>query len=147
MFLICATDSERPSLSLSDPLFYPLLFQIENTLSQMTQLKGGGAVNMMIRDGGVESHMRGILRQAKALSFNNFLIDLPPKKLDHFLHIALQEGMMSSNYSFILTTIDLESLELKDYQWNKANVTAYRLIKSQTDLTKSKSKIFLNKFP
>ena len=102
---------------------------------------------MMIRDGGVESHMRGILRQAKALSFNNFLIDLPPKKLDHFLHIALQEGMMSSNYSFILTTIDLESLELKDYQWNKANVTAYRLIKSQTDLTKSKSKIFLNKFP
>ena len=93
---------------------------------------------MLIRDGSTQSHIRGILRQAKALSFNNLLVDLPPKKLDHFLHVALQEGMMSSNYSFILTSLDLESLELKDYQWNKANVTAYRLIKSQTDLTKSK---------
>ena len=93
---------------------------------------------MLIRDCSVESHMRGILRQAKNMSFNNFVVDLPREKLDTFLHIALQEGMMSSSYSFILTTIDLESLELKDYQWNRANVTAYRLIKSQTDLTKSK---------
>ena len=93
---------------------------------------------MLIREGGSESKMRGVLRQAKQLSFNNLLVDLPVKKLDKFLHIALQEGMMSSNYSFILTKIDMEAIELRDYQWNKVNITAFRLIKSQTDLTKSK---------
>ena len=107
-------------------------------MSQVTALKDGGAINMLIRDGGSESQMRGILRQAKAMSFNNLLVDLPVKKLDKFLHIALQEGMISSNYSFILTTIDLESIELRDYQWNRANITAYRFIKSEKDLTESK---------
>ena len=108
----------------------------------MTATKNGGAMNMVIRDGSNEGHMRGILRQAKDLSFKNILVDLPAKKLDKFMHIALQEGMMNSSYSFMLTTIDLESIELKDYQWNKANITAFRLIKSETELTKSKTNSF-----
>ena len=85
-----------------------------------------------------EKQARRMLREAKAYSFNNIVVDLPVKKLETFMRVAMQEGMISSNYSFILTTIDLEAIELRDYQWNRANITAFRLVKSQGELQKSK---------
>ena len=98
-------------------------------------LRDCGAANDMEEE---EKQARRMLREAKAYSFNNIVVDLPVKKLETFMRVAMQEGMISSNYSFILTTIDLEAIELRDYQWNRANITAFRLVKSQGELQKSK---------
>ena len=72
----------------------------------------------------------------KLFQITNIIIDLEPSETQIFLKTALQSGMINSTYQYILTTLDVETIDLEDFKYNKANITAYRIVKADTSFHK-----------
>jgi hypothetical protein len=79
---------------------------------------------------------RQILRDLNKRQITNIIIDLEPSETQIFLKTALQSGMINSTYQYILTTLDVETIDLEDFKYNKANITAYRIVKADTSFHK-----------
>ena len=75
-------------------------------------------------------------RPLKNLSPSVSFSDLSDDHVHTMLKIALQMGMISSEYHYIVTSLDLETLDLSDFQYNRVNVTAFRLVNSDLPYVK-----------
>lgn len=111
-------------------------------LKKVKCLLGGPApsvpkLDITLRIVNFDYEYRLILRDLSRRSVRNFVLDLEPEESQAVLKIALQLGMINSSYHFILTTLDAETINLEDYKYNRANVTALRLIKSDSAFYKS----------
>lgn len=108
-----------------------------------------------------EHEYRIILRDLSRRNIRNIILDLEPEETQIILKMALQLGMINSSYHFILTTLvsksyfvnnpftdfnwfviywrikDVETINLEDYKFNRANITALRLIKTDSAFYKS----------
>jgi hypothetical protein len=83
-----------------------------------------------------EYEYRSILRDIAKRRITNIIIDLPPTDTFLLLKTALQSGMINSTYQYILTTLDVQTIDMEDYKYNKANITAFRIVKSDTSFHK-----------
>lgn len=84
---------------------------------------------------------RSILRDVSSRNIKNIIIDLNPEETEEMLKIALQLGMINATFNYIITNLDIEIMNLDDYKYNRANITAFRLVKSESDFFR---KISLN---
>ena len=89
--------------------------------------------------------------------FRNVIVDLPPKDAMKFFKSCLQLGLINESYSFIFTTFvsslfklqlicllfyikqDIETLDLEDYKYNRANITAFRIVNTNSEFFKKVS--------
>lgn len=101
-----------------------------------------------------------ILRDLSRRTIRNIVLDLEPEETQAVLKMALQLGMINSSYHFILTTLvnrrdfiffklyfslsneflhfkDIETMYLDDYKYNRANLTALRLVKTDSSFNKA----------
>ncbi|XP_065566794.1 glutamate receptor ionotropic, kainate 2-like [Artemia franciscana] len=75
-----------------------------------------------------DNNFRPLLRQIQRGGEKNILIDCSVERLEILLKQVQQIGMMTSEYSYVLTTLDLHTINLEDYQYGGTNITALRLV-------------------
>ncbi len=80
---------------------------------------------------------RTILRDISKRRISNIIFDLDPEKSQQLLKMALQLGMINSTYQYILTTLDIETVNLDDFKYNRANITAFRLVQTDSPFHKA----------
>ncbi|KAK3734903.1 hypothetical protein RRG08_038928 [Elysia crispata] len=74
------------------------------------------------------TNMRGILKEAKEKRWRRMLVDLPVDQTTMFLKMALQEGMVDPYHHYIITNLDIESIDMEDFRHNYVNLTGFRLV-------------------
>ncbi|CAF0913490.1 unnamed protein product [Rotaria sordida] len=57
----------------------------------------------------------------------NIILDLNDVNTHTILKMALQMGMINSNYHYILTTLNIDTFDLEDFKHNFVNLTSFRL--------------------
>lgn len=93
-------------------------------------------LDLTLKIANYEYEYRSILRDIAKRRITNIIIDLHPEESQTFLKMALQTGMINATYQYILTTLDIETINLEDYKYNKANITAFRLVKTDSNFHK-----------
>ncbi|XP_064627646.1 glutamate receptor ionotropic, kainate 2-like isoform X4 [Lineus longissimus] len=79
-------------------------------------------------------NMRNVLREAEKHRMHSILADLPVDDTHLLLKTALQEGMIDSSHSYILTNLDIENLDMEDFRHNFVNLTGFRIIPRDRDV-------------
>ncbi|CAL1527178.1 unnamed protein product, partial [Lymnaea stagnalis] len=74
------------------------------------------------------ANMRLILKEAKNKRWRRMLVDLPVDDTTLFLKMALQEGMIDPYHHYIVTHLDIESIDMEDFRHNYVNLTGFRLV-------------------
>ncbi|CAF0763087.1 unnamed protein product [Adineta ricciae] len=70
---------------------------------------------------------RSVLIDAIGRDIFNIILDLNDINTQIILKMALQMGMINSNYHYLLTTLNAETYDLEDFKYNFVNLTAFRL--------------------
>ncbi|CAG7834172.1 unnamed protein product [Allacma fusca] len=68
---------------------------------------------------------REILRETK---IRNIVLDCDTRKILGVLKQAQQIGLMTYKYSYVLTTLDLHTIDLEDFRFAEVNITAFRMV-------------------
>ncbi|XP_062609796.1 glutamate receptor ionotropic, kainate 2-like isoform X2 [Saccostrea cucullata] len=92
--------------------------------------------NVFIRQGD-RTNVRDVLKEAKSKSWTNIIVDMNISNTAVLLRTALQEGMIDPYHHYVLTTLDIEGINLYDYKYNYVNLTGFRLVDPNDDYTKS----------
>ncbi|KMQ97642.1 glutamate ionotropic kainate 2 [Lasius niger] len=71
---------------------------------------------------------RQAMQEIKASEIENIIIDCSYKILSKVLSQAQQVGILSDKYKVIVTSLDLQTLNLEPYQYSGVNFTGLRLI-------------------
>lgn len=89
-------------------------------------------LDVVLRVANHDYEYRFVLRDIAGRSIRNIIIDLEPEETSTVLKMALQLGMINSTFNYILTTLDVETMFLDDYKYNRANITALRLVNTDS---------------
>jgi ionotropic kainate glutamate receptor 2 len=89
-------------------------------------------LDIALRIANHEYEYRAVLRDIGTRRYKNIILDLEPREAQIVLKMALQLGMINSTYHYVLTTLDIETIELDDFKYNRANITGLRLTKTET---------------
>ncbi|XP_018367721.1 PREDICTED: glutamate receptor ionotropic, kainate 2-like [Trachymyrmex cornetzi] len=77
---------------------------------------------------GYEPNYRQTMQEIKASNIENIIIDCSYEILEEVLKQAQQVGILSDKYKVIVTSLDLQTLDLEPYQFSGVNFTGIRLI-------------------
>lgn len=98
-------------------------------LQEVLKLAQGANHKVTVRK--LAQHTSGYITMFKDLKAKNeyqIVIDCHSSKVKSVLHEALKVNMLSEYYHFHFTTLDLGLVDLEDYKYGGANITAMRLI-------------------
>nr|WJJ63363.1 glutamate receptor ionotropic 5 [Pachyrhinus yasumatsui] len=85
---------------------------------------------------------REVLNSIKKMQDNNILLDCSIDNLEEVLRQAQQIGIMTDNYKYIITNLDLGIIDLEPFQYGGANITGIRLFDPENEkVTTFKTKI------
>ncbi|CAF1512058.1 unnamed protein product [Rotaria sp. Silwood1] len=106
-----------------------IIYDIDSGLTRLQKLLNDPGVNktdVLVRQ---YTHYkdRSVLIDAIGRDINNIVLDLNDANTRIVLKMALQMGMINSNYHYILTTLNIDTFDLEDYKYNYVNLTAFRL--------------------
>ncbi|XP_022255411.1 glutamate receptor ionotropic, kainate 2-like [Limulus polyphemus] len=71
---------------------------------------------------------RKIIKELGRAGVKNFIIDVPSEKIRTVLKQAQQVDMMSEYHNYFLTSLDLHTIDLKDFQYGGTNISAFSLV-------------------
>lgn len=74
---------------------------------------------------------RDIFWQIKMSGEQNILLDVRVERLHEALKHAQQVGCMTEHYSYLVTSLDLATLELEDFKYSRTRMTALSLVQVQ----------------
>ncbi|CAL7945896.1 unnamed protein product [Xylocopa violacea] len=80
---------------------------------------------------------RGVMREIKEAEIENIVIDCSIDILETVLQQAQQVGIMSEKNRIIVTSLDLQTIDLEPYQFSGVNFTGVRLIDPESPLVTS----------
>ncbi|XP_018404443.1 PREDICTED: glutamate receptor ionotropic, kainate 2-like [Cyphomyrmex costatus] len=80
---------------------------------------------------GYEPNYRKGMQEIKATNIEHIIIDCSYEILNEVLKQAQQVGILSDKYKVIVTSPDLQTLDLEPYQFSGVNLTGIRLIDSE----------------
>ncbi|XP_035214142.1 glutamate receptor ionotropic, kainate 2-like isoform X2 [Stegodyphus dumicola] len=87
-----------------------------------------------------EQPYRNLFRQIRA-SFAKWpdkdiciLLDVSKKQLFNVLKQAQQVEMMTVRNKYILTSLDLHTLDLEDFQYSRANITGFKIVNTESEV-------------
>ncbi|EEB18532.1 glutamate receptor, ionotropic kainate 2 precursor, putative [Pediculus humanus corporis] len=69
-----------------------------------------------------------LLKQIKNSAESHIVLDCSIEKIYHVLKQAQQIGMMSDYHSYLVTSLDLHTIELDEFKYGGTNITAFRLV-------------------
>ncbi|CAB0007918.1 unnamed protein product [Nesidiocoris tenuis] len=83
------------------------------------QLKG--------RDG-EEDNYRYVLQEVKHSGEKNIVVEVARERLFDVMLQAQQVGLVGSGYSYIVTSLDFQSIDLEPFKWAGTNITGIRIV-------------------
>ncbi|GFY76121.1 glutamate receptor ionotropic, kainate 2 [Trichonephila inaurata madagascariensis] len=66
------------------------------------------------------------------------VLDVSRKNLYTVLKSAQQVGMMTEHQKYLITSLDLHTIDLEDFQYGKTNITGVRLVQDRTVLERNR---------
>jgi ionotropic kainate glutamate receptor 2 len=84
------------------------------------------------------------LKQIKASGESRIVLDCTTEKIYEVLKQAQQIGMMSDYHSYLITSLDLHSVNLEPFMYGGTNITAYRLVNPDSSLVRQTAKNWTN---
>ncbi|CAG9860825.1 unnamed protein product [Phyllotreta striolata] len=108
-------------------LFDPKVHRI--VVRQLNSAKSGG-------------NYRSVLKEVWRADATHFLLDCSIEILEEVLRQAQQVGLMTNKHHFIITNLDLHTIELMPYQYSETNITGMRFVDPENpDLTEKSATI------
>ncbi|XP_037081492.1 LOW QUALITY PROTEIN: glutamate receptor ionotropic, kainate 2-like [Pollicipes pollicipes] len=83
---------------------------------------------MSVRQLPADGHYRHVLKSVMDSKVRHVVLDCSAGHVHTVLKQAQQIGMITSEYSFFITSLDLHTVDLKDFSYSGANITGLRLI-------------------
>lgn len=77
---------------------------------------------------------RQVLRDMKMAGERNILLDCSIQTLPEVLKQAQQVGLMTDEQNYIITTLDLHTIDLEPYQYGGTNITGLRMVDPQSEI-------------
>ncbi|XP_014479810.1 PREDICTED: glutamate receptor ionotropic, kainate 2-like [Dinoponera quadriceps] len=110
---------------------YAILYDDTNGLIRMNRLlklPNMHTISAMVFHLGNGPDFRKIMQEVKRSGCKNLIIDCSYDILASVLEQAQQVGIMSGKHNVIVASLDLQTLDLKPYQYSGMNLTGIRLI-------------------
>ncbi|KYN07451.1 Glutamate receptor, ionotropic kainate 2 [Cyphomyrmex costatus] len=118
---------------------YAVLYDNADSLiriNRLLQLPNMNTISAMVFHLGSGPNFRQTMKEVKMFGYNNIIIDCSYNILDSVLKQALQVGIMSEKYTIIITCLDLQTLDLKHYQYSGVNLMGVRLIDPENSIVR-----------
>jgi glutamate receptor, ionotropic, invertebrate len=108
--------------------------------------KKGFTVTVRELDITENGNYRPQLRRVKHSEDTNVIISCSIESLDEIMKQAQQVGLFTENHQFIITSLDLHTIDLEPYQHSGANITGFRLIRPDDSLVQIVTNFFAERF-
>ncbi|XP_028050144.1 glutamate receptor ionotropic, kainate 2 isoform X2 [Monomorium pharaonis] len=97
-------------------------------MNRLLKLPNMNTISAMVFHLGSGPNFRQTIKEVKMFGYKNIIIDCSYDILASVLKQALQVGIMSEKYRVIVTSLDLQTLDLEPYRHSGVNLTGIRLI-------------------
>ncbi|KAG9509349.1 Glutamate receptor ionotropic, kainate 1 [Fragariocoptes setiger] len=77
---------------------------------------------------GEHNNFRSVFWQVRVSGETNVLLDVRAEHVDVALRHAQQVGCLTDTFSYLLTTLDVHTLQLEDFRYARARITALSLV-------------------
>jgi len=78
---------------------------------------------------------RKILREIKKRNIGNIIVDTNTEHVDAFFRAVLQLQMNDYQYHYLFSSPDLETFDLEDFKYNFVNISAFRMVDADNEVT------------
>ncbi|XP_050461377.1 glutamate receptor ionotropic, kainate 2-like [Cataglyphis hispanica] len=103
-------------------------------MSRLLKLPNVNTISAMVFHLGSGPNFRQAIKEVKESDYRNIIIDCSYDILASVLDQALQVGILSEKYKVIVTSLDLQTLDLEPYQYSGVNITGVRLINPENSI-------------
>ncbi|CAG7824228.1 unnamed protein product [Allacma fusca] len=111
---------------------YVIIYEDEDSLFKLQDLIKGSAPpkrGVILKQLPPSQDCRAIFREVlRETEIRKVILDCDARKLGSILLQAQQVGLMTYQFSFIITSLDLHTVDLEDYKYAEANITAFRIV-------------------
>lgn len=114
---------ERFTILYESPLW---LRRVANILEINKRL--GNQINVRNLDYTTNNEFRPTLQDVRDSDDANIILECSIESLPLILRQAMQVGILTKHYRWILTNLDTHSLDLEQYQYSGANITTFRIL-------------------
>lgn len=76
---------------------------------------------------------RTIFKEVNKLNIKNLIVDVPRENIHNVLRHAQQVDMLSEYHDYIFTTLDLQTVDLEDFQYAGTNISSFCLIERSSN--------------
>ncbi|XP_067123751.1 glutamate receptor ionotropic, kainate 2 isoform X1 [Centruroides vittatus] len=78
---------------------------------------------------------RKLLKELGRSGIKNIVLDVPTNHIHTALKHAQQVDMMSEYHNYFLTSLDIDTVDLEDFQYGGTNISGYRLVEQEMQQT------------
>lgn len=130
-----ASDWKRATILYESPLWLrrvATILEIGNPI--------GNRINVRNLDYTTNNEFRPTLQGVRDADETNIILECSSESLPIILRQAMQVGLMTKHFRWILTNLDTHSIDLEPYQYNGANITTFRILDSNHGIFNSPKK-------
>lgn len=109
---------------------FTLFFEDNDSLTRISEiLKRDREFSIAIKqlDGNGTANYRPLLKEVLKSGHNHFVIDCHIDRLTIVLQQAQQVGLMTSDYHYFITNLDLQTIDMEPYKYSGSNISGVRL--------------------
>jgi ionotropic kainate glutamate receptor 2 len=97
-------------------------------LQELLKAHGPSEYPITVRQLSDNGDYRPLLKQIKNSAEAHIVLDCSTEKIYDVLKQAQQIGMMSDYHSYLITSLDLHTVDLDEFKYGGTNITAFRLV-------------------
>lgn len=97
-------------------------------LQELLKAHGPSEFPIAVRQLSDSGDYRTLLKQIKNSAEAHIVLDCTTEKIYEVMKQAQQIGMMSDYHSFLITSLDLHTVDLEEFKYGGTNITALRLV-------------------
>lgn len=103
-------------------------------LQELLKAHGPSEFPIAVRQLSDSGDYRSLLKQIKNSAEAHIVLDCTTEKIYDVMKQAQQIGMMSDYHSFLITSLDLHTVDLEEFKYGGTNITALRLVNPDNSL-------------
>ncbi|XP_026823599.1 glutamate receptor ionotropic, kainate 2 isoform X2 [Ooceraea biroi] len=118
---------------------YAILYDNTDSLiriNRLLKLANANTASAMVFHLGSGPNFRQAMKEVKMSGYRNIIIDCTYDILGTVLEQAQQVGIMSERHRVIITSLDLQTLDLEPYKYSGVNITGIRLIDPESSVVR-----------
>lgn len=124
-----ASEWNRITILYESPLW---LRRVANILEVNKRLKN--RINVRNLDYTTNNEFRPTLQDVRDSDDTNIILECSFESLPIILRQAMQVGLMTKHYRWIITNLDTHSIDLEPYQYSGTNITTFRILNTKYPL-------------